>query len=178
MGLILLTTFDATSRIIAHQDISIDTVIRQARHLDITLIGVPMHRGSSESYVQRIQRGIAVVDKYAKGNISSLVFGDLHLEHIKGWRDEHLGPLGYEMAYPLFNVPYATLLQDLEASRVPCVVTSSMVPTVQAGEVYDSNFRRRLTEESPDVDVFGENGEFHSEAQVWEVDRSVALGLK
>ena len=60
-GMVLLTTFDAESRIIAHQDISIDVIIQQAKHLDISLIGVPMHRGSSESYVERVRRGVQLI---------------------------------------------------------------------------------------------------------------------
>jgi ATP-binding cassette subfamily B (MDR/TAP) protein 1 len=180
-ALVLLTTFDAESRIIAHQDISIDIIIQQAQHLDISLIGVPMHRGSSESYVERVRRGIQIIEvQYSNisAKVSSLVFGDLHLEHIKGWRDQELGPLGYELLYPLFCVPYNELIQDLEASNVPCTVTSSTVPSVKAGDVYDSAFRRRLSEQSPTVDTFGENGEFHTVAEVWKIDRNSALGLQ
>ena len=180
-GLVLLTTFDSESRIIAHQDISIDVIIQQARHLDISLIGVPMHRGSSESYVERVQRGIQLVEQqYPNRNakVSTLVFGDLHLEHIKGWRDQELGPLGYKLQYPLFRVPYNILLQDLEASQVPCTVTSSTVAAVTTGDIYNAEFRNQLSEQAPDVDTFGENGEFHTVAEVWKVDRGVALGLQ
>jgi diphthamide synthase (EF-2-diphthine--ammonia ligase) len=179
LGVVLLTTFDATSRIIAHQDISVGIVVQQAKHLDVSLLGVPMHRGSLESYVQRIQRGLDVIARYVQGEtmITTLVFGDLHLEHIKGWRDEQLGPLGFAMEYPLFNVPYTELMVDLEASGVPCIVTSSTVPSVTAGELYDAAFRDRLAKEAPEVDLFGENGEFHTKAQVWEVNPVMALGI-
>jgi diphthamide synthase (EF-2-diphthine--ammonia ligase)/ABC-type Fe3+-hydroxamate transport system substrate-binding protein len=176
--LVLLTTFDATSRIIAHQDVSIDTVVQQAEHLNLSLVGVPMHRGSSEGYVKRVQRGLELIQKkYAGATVQALVFGDLHLEHIKGWRDEQLGALGYSLLYPLFNVPFSVLEADLEASQVPCEVTSSTIESVTVGEVYDAQFRKRLLQEAPHVDLFGENGEFHTVAQVWKVDRAVALGL-
>jgi diphthamide synthase (EF-2-diphthine--ammonia ligase) len=45
------------------------------------------------------------------------------------------------------------------------------------GEMYSADFRLRLLKEAPSVDLFGENGEFHTVAQVWKVDRSLALGL-
>lgn len=183
-GLVLLTTFDAASRIIAHQDVSIDLVVQQAKHLNISLVGIPMHRGSSEGYVQRIQRGLALIEQeydccsggcgHQQSRIAALVFGDLHLEHIRKWRQEELGPLGYEMMYPLFRVPYETLLQDLKASQVPCQVSSSNIPHVVAvGELYNADKLRQAS----DVDLFGEEGEFHTVAKVWLVDRSVALGL-
>lgn len=176
-GMILLTTFDATSRIIAHQDISIDIIAQQAQHLNISLVGVPMHRGSSESYVQRIQRGLDVVEKHTGSKVKALVFGDLHLEHIKGWRDEQLGPLGYELKYPLFGAPFSTLEEDLEASQVPCEVTSSTCDSVRIGDRYNAEFRQKLTVQAPSVDLFGEKGEFHTVSQVWKVTRCVALGL-
>lgn len=54
--LILLTTFDAECRIIAHQEIPIDTVVRQATHLGLPLLGIPLQRG--ELYVSRIETGL------------------------------------------------------------------------------------------------------------------------
>jgi diphthamide synthase (EF-2-diphthine--ammonia ligase) len=176
-GLVLLTTFDASSRIIAHQDIHVDNVIRQARHLDISLLGIPMHRGSEETYVDRIRRGLNVIQAKCgnSSEISTLVFGDLHLEHVKGWRDKELGKLGIALEYPLFNVPYPKLMDDLMKSHVKCEVTSSMVDGLSVGLVFNQN----LLNELPDnVDGFGENGEFHTLAQVWETEKDVALGLK
>eukprot|EP00187_Rhodella_violacea_P000115 CAMPEP_0174902446 /NCGR_PEP_ID=MMETSP0167-20121228/37840_1 /TAXON_ID=38298 /ORGANISM="Rhodella maculata, Strain CCMP736" /LENGTH=337 /DNA_ID=CAMNT_0016144453 /DNA_START=6 /DNA_END=1019 /DNA_ORIENTATION=- len=174
-GLVLLTTFDATSRIIAHQDISIDVVLQQAQALGIALIGVPMHRGSSEGYVSRIQRALGVIEKHVGEKVAALVFGDLHLEHIVQWRGEQLGPLGYELQYPLLRVDYGGLLDDLEKSQVVCVVSSSTVGSVSVGDVFNREFSDRV--KGVGIDGFGENGEFHTVARVWKVDRSVALGL-
>ena len=127
-----MTTFDASTRVIAHQEVSIDDVVRQARHLDITLVGVPLRRGSGERYVDRIRGGLQVVQsllqeinpsKQDKKFELSLVFGDLHLEHIKSWRDEAFAILeGCTLEYPLWKVPYEQLLGDLEQSQVPCMV--------------------------------------------------------
>lgn len=176
-GLILLTTFDASSRIIAHQDIPISNIVDQATHLDISLVGVPLHRGSSESYVERVQQGLGLIQNEIGVSRSNtrLVFGDLHLEHIKQWRDDQLGKLGYDLQYPLFNKRYSELEADLEASGVPCIVSSSTVSLVRVGDKFDKDFRQRLSD--TDIDAFGENGEFHTIAQVWEVNRSTALGI-
>jgi ABC-type Fe3+-hydroxamate transport system substrate-binding protein/diphthamide synthase (EF-2-diphthine--ammonia ligase) len=177
-GLVLLTTFDATSRVIAHQDISIDVVEKQARHLGVALVGVPMHRGSSETYVERVRKGLEVVENYSVGPLKALVFGDLHLEHIWQWRKDMLGPLGYELVFPLFKTDYAALSADLEQSGISCVVSSSTVANVSPGEVFDENFRTKLSVIDQTIDLFGENGEFHTEAQVWTVDRATALGVR
>ena len=44
--LILLTTFDATSRIIAHQDIHIQIILKQAQHLSLPLLGILLYQSS------------------------------------------------------------------------------------------------------------------------------------
>jgi hypothetical protein len=49
-------------------------------------------------------------------------FGDLHLEHIRNWREDRLGSMGYEMLYPLWKVDYSVLARRLKESQVPCIV--------------------------------------------------------
>jgi ABC-type Fe3+-hydroxamate transport system substrate-binding protein/diphthamide synthase (EF-2-diphthine--ammonia ligase) len=176
-GLILLTTFDALTRVIAHQEVCIDEVVKQALHLNITLLGVPLRRGSGESYKDRVKKGLDAiqdnipVDSY----ISTLVFGDLHLGHIKEWRDNVLSQLDYTLEYPLWKTPYSDLLDDLEKSRVPCQISGSSRSEISVGSYFDRSLYKRLLE--LDIDGFGEEGEFHSLAKVFDVPRSTALGL-
>ena len=47
----------AATRNIAHQNVPIDKVMEQARHLNITLLGIPLRRASGEPYRDRIERG-------------------------------------------------------------------------------------------------------------------------
>jgi diphthamide synthase (EF-2-diphthine--ammonia ligase) len=63
----------------------------------------------------------------------------------------------------------------LEASQVPCQVSGSTRDEVKVGTVFDRKFYQEILK--TDIDGFGESGEFHSLAKVWEVPRSVALGL-
>jgi diphthamide synthase (EF-2-diphthine--ammonia ligase)/ABC-type Fe3+-hydroxamate transport system substrate-binding protein len=174
-GLILLTTFDATSRVIAHQDVPISSVVRQAEHLGISLLGVPMQRGSSEGYVNRIRRALDVIEKKIDSKVKALAFGDLHLDHIRNWREDRLGSMGYELLYPIWKVDYNELARRLEESQVPCIVSASERDEIKVGEVYGPSFTDRLP--ALDVDLFGENGEFHTLAEVWKVDRDIALGV-
>jgi ATP-binding cassette subfamily B (MDR/TAP) protein 1 len=175
-GLVLLTTFDASKRMVAHQDVSIDQIVRQAAHLDITLVGVPLRRASGEPYVDRIQRGLQVIQATLPENsrVTTLVFGDLHLEHIRSWRDKTMGDLGYGLEYPLWQKSYEDLMDGLEKSQVPCRVSATTVDTVQVGSLFNRQFYNQAIADK--VDGFGECGEFHSLAQVWEVSRTIALG--
>lgn len=173
-GIVLLTTFDATTRIIAHQEVHISEVVKQATALDVPLVGIPMHRGTSETYVDRVRRGIDLIaSTIGKDKDIVLAFGDLHLSHIKEWRDDALSR--YALEYPCWKRPYATLLDDLETSGVKCVVSASSTDVVKEGDVFGRELYERALKH--DVDAFGEEGEFHSLAQVWNVDRRQALGL-
>lgn len=176
-GIVLLTTFDAMSRVIAHQEVHISNVVKQATALNIPLVGIPMHRGTSESYVNRIRRGVELVSSsVGKDKRLTLAFGDLHLGHIKEWRDQALGSdLRYDLEYPCWKRSYESLLDDLEASGVKCIVSASSTDVVKEGDVFGHDLYNRLLKHG--IDGFGEEGEFHSLAQVWEVDRRMALGL-
>jgi diphthamide synthase (EF-2-diphthine--ammonia ligase)/ABC-type Fe3+-hydroxamate transport system substrate-binding protein len=173
---VLLTTFDATSRVVANQDIPIKDIERQAKHLDLSCVGIPMHRSSGVDYVDRIREGTTLVERMYGRAIDSLVFGDLHLEHIRSWREKRLGELGYKTEFPLWHAPYENLRLDLQLSQVPCVVSASSVDSVSVGTIFTPDFSKQL-QAIGEIDAFGENGEFHSLARVWEVDRKVALGL-
>lgn len=177
-GLVLLTTFDATTRMIAHQDVPIDDVMRQAKHLNVSLLGVPLRRGSGEAYSERIKLGLQAIQKELDQSrcIGALVFGDLHLEHIREWRDRIMPTLGYSLEYPLWNVSYDDLMNDLEESEVPCFVSGTTTKGVEVGDIFDRDIFER---KAPllDIDRFGEKGEFHTIAKVWKVPRDVAMGL-
>ncbi len=113
-NIVLLTTFDAVTRVVAHQEVPLSCIVKQAKHLDLDLIGIPLHPGIE--YSKQIAAGLDVI----KGVPHSLVFGDLHLMHIRQWRDEHLSSirihvneklegneseeLVLELLYPLWNV--------------------------------------------------------------------------
>jgi diphthamide synthase (EF-2-diphthine--ammonia ligase) len=176
-SLILLTTFDATSRIIAHQEFSIDTVLKQARHLRISLVGVPVHRATSETYVQRIRRALNVIEKQTGQYPATLVFGDLHLENIRSWRDTMLGHAfpQLQLEYPLWKVDYEKLLTDLESSGVVPLLSASTKDGVEVGTKFTREFVEKM--KKVDIDAFGENGEFHSSAETWLVSRELALGV-
>ena len=96
--------------------------MEQAKHLDISLLGVPLHTG--KPYSQTLTEALKVIE--ASGmQLESLCFGDLHLQHIRGWREEQMPSLApnVPLKFPIWKVPYKDLLDDLELSGVRCIVT-------------------------------------------------------
>ncbi|MYH51266.1 MAG: hypothetical protein F4020_09705 [Gammaproteobacteria bacterium] len=164
---VLLTTFDVASRTIAHQELAVELVVRQAEHLHVPLLGVPLHPGLA--YEARIAEAVTSIPAIAR-----FVFGDLHLEHIREWRTGAFRELaetrGASLHFPIWQVPYEVLMADLEASGIVCevsAVTDAALGALVPGQRFDREAMSRL----PDgVDRFGENGEFHTLAKVWTGD--------
>lgn len=178
-SLVLLTTFDAKTRVVAHQEVSIADVMRQAQVLDLDLLGVPLHPGMA--YLERVGAGLARAAVEA-GSIESLVFGDLHLEHVRAWRDSELSGFGYPLEYPLWQLDQGSLLDDLWASGVPCVLSACPGKPLEpplAGVAVGRRFDADLVEvlRNAGWDAFGEDGEFHTLAQVWLTTPGRALGV-
>ena len=170
---VLLTTFDAASRMIAHQELRVELVIRQAEHLEIPLLGVPLHPGLA--YEARIAEALTSIPAIAR-----FVFGDLHLEHIREWRTGAFRDLaasrGASLHFPIWQVPYEVLMADLEASGIVCqvsAVTDAALGALVPGQRFD---RKAMMGLPNGVDRFGENGEFHTLAKVWRVANSRPAG--
>mmetsp|Transcript_16631 Transcript_16631/g.36163 ORF Transcript_16631/g.36163 Transcript_16631/m.36163 type:complete len:760 (+) Transcript_16631:55-2334(+) len=196
----LLTTFDARTRVVAHQELPFDVIVRQAEFLDVTLIGVPLHSGAVR-YEQRIAAALSLIQNELKITNLTLAFGDLHLEHIIQWRkhvfgkpmkdlsnrNHESGEIHVRLEFPLVGVEYGELLEELERSTVPCVVSARgggesggggcADGIVDVGMRFDRSVARELQEVG--ADGFGENGEFHTQAQVWLAQsRNTAIGLE
>lgn len=190
---VLLTTYDANTHVIAHQETYIDDAVRQARALAVPLLGVPLARGHvpapgavAGGYIQTVHRALehirrtfscdapdatAVPGSVATGaKITGLAFGDLHLRHVRLWREAaRLQGAGEELLFPLWEREYEDMIQELEGCGVPCVVsavTEEALGCVSVGERFGRVLWQRAL--AAGVDGFGENGEFHTLAQAWE----------
>ena len=160
---ILMTTFDGRTGQVAHQDVHIDDIKAQAESLGINLMLVPLY--PQYDYLSRIE--LALQRVLMGRPVKRLAFGDLHLEHIRDWRETHLGPLlskmGISSHYPNWLKPYAVLEKEFFGSRASATV-SAVANTALSGicEVGDE-FSPQLLDKLPvDIDRFGENGEFHT----------------
>lgn len=157
-SIVLLTTFDARSRVIANQGFSIDHVVEQAKHLGLPLIGVPVH--PNRKHIEHVSEALSLVPE-----CRTLAFGDLHLESIRSWREKtfNLHPQAHsiELIFPVWQADYASLLDRLEGSGATCTI-SAVAPSiteVSIGEKFDRTLVNRLP---ASIDGFGENGEFHT----------------
>ena len=162
------------------------SILVQAKALKMDIMVVPLPSAcDNDAYVSAVTAAIQqLIDAYrvnkdgTSASQCTLVFGDLHLEDIRNWREKSFGPgssLGAQCSFPLFGVAYAELEAMLftqggkgYAGGVGSIVVSS-VPAggkgqgvVQVGDTFDAGLIKRL-QEGGTVDAFGERGEFHTE---------------
>lgn len=164
---VLMTTFEDATEIVAHQQVRLADIRRQAEGLGLPCVLVPLFAGAS--YEDRVRLGLLAVQRRAR--IVRVAFGDLHLEHIRQWRQDRLAPLadslGAVLHYPIWQVPYDVLAADLTDSGVSCRVSAAdpeqVGDAVRVGDAYGPALRARLPQ---GVDAFGENGEFHTYVEV------------
>ena len=97
-----------------------------------------------------------------EGDYKFSVFGDIFLEDLKVYRDKKLSEVGLQGVYPLWKRDTKELIQeflDLGFKAITVCVNAKLLDASFVGRVIDEKFISDLPEE---VDVCGENGEFHT----------------
>lgn len=129
----LLTTFDEDSQTVAHQEVPFAKVMDQSRKLGFDLLAVPLpSRAGNDSYTRQVQAALSLLrskvhsawalrSQPAPTVNTVLVFGDLHLEDIRAWREgaHTIEEERQSCLFPVFNKPYSEIQAKLEAYRRP-----------------------------------------------------------
>ncbi len=154
----LLTTFNEENATVPHQEIPIERIRRQAKHLNIDLLSVSLPVNCSNNiYLKKVD---IALKKYGT---KRLLFGDWHLQDIRNWREENFDKLGYECFFPIWKKSLNNLLSVLFSKPVEVKISAvqeKFKPYIKVGEPYNTNFIKNLPEE---IDPMGEKGEFHTE---------------
>ena len=106
----------------------------------------------------------------AKFRVEQLIFGDLHLESIRHWREETFGKhvdIGdIQLHFPLWKKPYEELQELLFGSGAKVTIsacTEDFGGLIKIGMEFNRAFIQSLPE---GCDKFGETGEFHTLVKV------------
>jgi uncharacterized protein (TIGR00290 family) len=89
-------------------------------------------------------------------------FGDIFLEDLKAYREKQLEPYGIKTVFPLWKKDTKELLTqfiDLGFKAITVCVDGSKLDSSFVGRIIDESFIADLPD---DVDICGENGEFHT----------------
>ncbi len=104
------------------------------------------------------------MNSLAHHGIKGMVFGDLYLEEHKQWVERVCRELGLEAIEPLWERNTEELMQDFISKGFQAVVVSGQERFIDKewiGKTINKDFLDYL-KSKPDVDICGENGEYHS----------------
>ncbi|OMQ08982.1 diphthine--ammonia ligase [[Flexibacter] sp. ATCC 35103] len=97
-----------------------------------------------------------------KEDITHSIFGDIFLEDLRKYRENQLEKIGMESVFPLWKIPTQDLIQEflsLDFKTIVVCVNERYLDKSFVGRIIDQDFINDLPE---NVDVCGENGEFHT----------------
>jgi uncharacterized protein (TIGR00290 family) len=146
--------------------ISMHGVRRTLLHAQASSLGLPLEEvwipkdASNEVYEAQMK---AVLLKHRDDEgVVDVVFGDLFLQDIRGYREERLGQIGMRGLFPLWGLDTSKLsLEFVERGfrAVVCCTDPRRLGKEFCGREFDRSFLESLP---PGVDPCGENGEFHT----------------
>ncbi|CAM1333705.1 diphthine--ammonia ligase [Tenacibaculum aestuariivivum] len=104
----------------------------------------------------------AKTDELKLLGFNNAIFGDIFLEDLKKYRDSKLQEVGITGVYPLWKQDTKTLLREFLAlgfKTITVCVNAKLLGEEFVGRIIDEDFINELPD---NVDVCGENGEFHT----------------
>lgn len=132
----------------------------QAAALGLPLMVVMIPQGcSDEAYRARM---LEATKGLRRRGVSSVAFGDVHLEDVRAYREENLEGAGMDALFPLWGKAPASLVEGFVDDGFSAIVTC--VDTEQLDGSFSGRWLdRRFLDDLPDgVDPCGENGEYHT----------------
>ena len=156
----LLTSVNQQFKRISMHGVRVELLQQQAESIGITLeiMEIP-EMPTMEVYESVMQQ---TLEKLKNKGISYSVFGDIFLEDLRQYREDKLATMGFEGVFPIWRIPTKELIQEfisLGFQTVVVCVNERYLDKSFVGKIINQQFIDDLPE---NVDVCGENGEFHT----------------
>jgi uncharacterized protein (TIGR00290 family) len=157
---LLVTLTEGFGRVSIH-GVRYELLQQQSESLGIPLREVWIPEGcTNEVYQERMQK--AVSDMRDDG-VTRIVFGDIHLQDVREYRETMMSGTGITPVFPLWNRSVEEVSRTFIGLSFKTVITCVDLDQIDrsfAGRVYDEAF----VDDYPvgNRDICGENGEFHS----------------
>lgn len=154
---LVTTVNDAMNRVSMH-GVREALLIRQAEEIGIPLyqIRLPEMPGMKE-YDDTMRHHL---NYFKNEGITHSIFGDIFLEDLKAYRDERLAEAGLTGIYPLWKRDTRELINEFLALGFGTVIACTQE---RLGDLAGQEISPDVINKFPaDVDVCGENGEFHT----------------
>lgn len=156
----LLTSVNQQYQRISMHGVRVELLEEQAQSIGIPLeiMQIP-EMPTMEVYEDVMEKTLG---KLKEKGITHSVFGDIFLEDLRKYREDKLATMGFEGFFPIWKIPTHDLIQEfisLGFKTIVVCVNERFLDKSFVGRIIDQQF----IDDLPDnVDVCGENGEFHT----------------
>jgi uncharacterized protein (TIGR00290 family) len=156
----LFTTISHQLRRITMHGVREELLDLQAKALSLPLKKLELPASNTMDLYNELMQ--IQMDVFKKEGVSHSIFGDIHLEDLKKYREEELQKVNLQAVFPLWKQPVSEIIHefiDLGFKAVVVCANARYLDKSFVGRTLDADFIKDLPKE---VDVCGENGEFHS----------------
>ncbi|MCC9070094.1 diphthine--ammonia ligase [Flavobacterium sp. F-65] len=156
----LLTSVNQQFQRISMHGVRVDLLEQQAKSIGLPLeiMQIP-EMPTMEVYEEVMSKTLT---KLKSQGVKYSIFGDIFLEDLRKYREDKLVDIGFEAVFPLWKTPTKDLIQEfisLGFKTIVVCVNERFLDKSFVGRVIDQDFINDLPD---NVDVCGENGEFHT----------------
>ncbi|MBP6586861.1 MAG: diphthine--ammonia ligase [Flavobacterium sp.] len=156
----LLTSVNQQFQRVSMHGVRVELLEQQAKSMGLPLkiMQIP-EMPTMEAYEAVVQ---TTLSKLKKQGITHSIFGDIFLEDLRKYREDKLAEMDFEGVFPLWKISTQDLIQEFMAlgfKTIVVCVNERFLDKSFVGRIIDQDFINDLPE---NVDVCGENGEFHT----------------
>lgn len=154
----LFTTFNEESQKSSMHSIPLEILTKQAES-----IGLPLYTMYfSKDLKNYDKRMLEAVTHFKALGVTDFIFGDLMASGLKSYRESKLNPLGINVIEPLWNKSSEEVINEFLESGIKAkiiVTQENKLDNSYIGKILDRNL---ISTFPTDIDVCGEQGEYHS----------------
>lgn len=156
----LITTVNSHYNRVSMHGLRNELLYAQTKSIGITASFIELpEMPNMETYEQEMN---ATVSRLKRDGFTHSAFGDIFLEDLRQYRENHLAKQGFKAVFPIWKRDTKALLNeflDLGFKTIIVCARSQYFDKDFVGNIIDKNFIDNLPE---GVDPCGENGEFHT----------------
>lgn len=156
----LVTSVNTHYNRISMHGVRTELLEKQAESLKLPLHKMEIPEMPSMEIYEEIMK--KTLEGFKNEGVTHSIFGDIFLEDLRKYREDKLQAINFKGVFPLWKINTQKLMDeflDLGFKTIVTCVNEKYLDKSFAGRIIDKTFIRELPK---NVDVCGENGEFHT----------------
>lgn len=132
--------------------------------LQAEALGIPLHQNwvAGKDYEEKF---VAALCKMKEEGVEAVVTGDIHLADAKEWMEKVSAQAGIKPIFPLWGKPPGEILPEFINAGFETILVCGKADFFEKewlGRKLDDGFIEDMKRSKPQVDICGEQGEFHT----------------